>query len=87
MAKVLHIIRSNGDSLAQRTIDDIAAGIDGVEQTLLLMQDGVYMQPPDMRTFANADDVRARGIETGVALVEYDRIVEMVFEHDKVITW
>ena len=87
MAKVLHIIRSNGDSLAQRTIEDIAAGIDSAEQTLLLMQDGVYMQSPDMKAFAGADDVRARGIETGVALVEYDQIVEMIFEHDKVITW
>ena len=87
MIKVLHIIRSNGDSLARRTIDDIAANVDGAEQSLLLMQDGVYMQPPDMKAFAGADDVRARGIKTDVALVEYDKIVEMIFEHDKVITW
>ena len=87
MVKVLHIIRSNGDSLARRMIDEIAAGIDSAEQTLLLMQDGVYMQPPDMKVFASADDVRARGIATDVALVEYVQIVEMVFEHDKVITW
>jgi sulfur relay protein TusB/DsrH len=87
MVKVLHIIRSNGDPLARRMIDDIAAGVDGAEQTLLLMQDGVYMQPPDMKVFAGSDDVRARGIKTDVALVEYDQIVEMIFEHDKVITW
>ena len=87
MIKVLHIIRSNGDSLARRTIDDIAANVDGAEQSLLLMQDGVYMQPPDMKAFAGADDGRARGIKTDVALVEYDKIVEMIFEHDKVITW
>jgi sulfur relay protein TusB/DsrH len=84
--KVLHIIRSNDDSLAQRIIDDMRES-DGVEQTLLLIQDGVYMNLQGDRIFACSDDVGARGVKTGVPLVEYDRIVEMTFEHDKVITW
>jgi sulfur relay protein TusB/DsrH len=84
--KVLHIIRSNDDRLARRVIDDIRAG-NGAEQTLLLIQDGVYMKPQGQRAFACSDDVSARGVETDVPLVEYSRIVEMIFGHDKVITW
>jgi sulfur relay protein TusB/DsrH len=85
--KVLHIIRNSDDPLARRMIDQLA---DGAEQTLLLIQDGVYMRPQgagEQRVLACADDVRARGVETDAELVEYGRIVDMVFEYDKVITW
>ncbi len=85
--KVLHIIRSNDDPLARRIIEDMG-GDNGAEQTLLLMQDGVYANPQGAASvFACSDDVTARGVETDVPLVEYDRIVEMIFESDKVITW
>lgn len=84
--KVLHIIRSKDDQLAQRFIDQIGH-LDDSEQTLLLIQDGVYMMPKGPRVLVCAEDVLARGIETDVELVDYDRIVEMVFEADKVITW
>ncbi|MBI5117641.1 hypothetical protein HZA56_14280 [Candidatus Poribacteria bacterium] len=84
--KVLHIIRSNDDRLAHRFIDQIGR-LDTSEQTILMIQDGVYVRPKGPKVFACAEDVLARGIETDVALVDYDRIVEMVFEADKVITW
>ena len=86
--KVLHIIRNSDDPLARRMIGQLAdGGADGAEQTLLLIQDGVYMRPEGLRVLACADDVRARGVETDAELVEYQRIVDMVFEYDKVITW
>jgi sulfur relay protein TusB/DsrH len=85
--KVLHIIRSSDDPLAKRVIADIGGDVNA-EQTLLLMQDGVYSNPQGAaRVFACSDDVAARGVEIDVPLVEYDRIVEMIFESDKVITW
>ena len=84
--KVLHIIRSNDDALAQRIIDDMRSD-NAIEQTLLLIQDGVYMNLQGERIFACSDDVGARGVKTGVPLVGYGRIVEMTFENDKVITW
>jgi len=84
--KVLHIIRSNSDSLAQRIIESMGGG-NGVEQTVLLIQDGVYLNLSGERVFACADDVSARGVESAASLVGYDRIVEMTFENDRVITW
>jgi sulfur relay protein TusB/DsrH len=84
--KVLHIIRNNDDLLARRIIEEIQ-NLDHPDQALLMIQDGVYVRPGTLRAFACADDVRARGVETDLELVDYDRIVEMVFEYDKVITW
>jgi sulfur relay protein TusB/DsrH len=84
--KVLHVIRNNDDLLARRIIEEIQ-NLDHPDQALLLIQDGVYARPGNLRTFACAEDVRARGVETDLELVDYDRIVEMVFEYDKVITW
>ncbi len=84
--KVLHIIRSLNDTLAHQMIKEIES-IDGVEQTLLMIQDGVYLKPDARRAFACSDDVDARGIVTNLPLVGQDEIVEMIFEHDKVVTW
>lgn len=84
--KILHIIRSNDDQLAHQVIEEIQR-TESAEQTLLMIQDGVYFRPQGLRTFACSDDVHARGIETEAPLVNQDEIVEMIFEHDKVITW
>ena len=84
--KVLHVIRINNDTLAQGVIENIRRDVIA-EQTLLLIDDAVYMRLRGPRVFACSDDVRARGIETDASLVEYGEIVDMIFEHDKVMTW
>jgi sulfur relay protein TusB/DsrH len=85
--KVLHVVRNNDDALARRLTETIAR-LDGVEQALLFIQDGVYSKSTmNLPAFACAEDVRARGLETNLELVDYDRIVEMIFDFDRVITW
>lgn len=84
--KILHIIRDNDDRLARHVIEEIRR-TDSSKQTLLMIQDGVYVRPTDQDMYACADDVRSRGIETDLPLVEYDQIIDMIFEHEKVITW
>ena len=84
--KVLHVIRSNHDTLAQQVIEEIECS-GGTRQTVLLIQDGVYVRPKGASVFVCSDDADARGVETELPFVGYDRIVEMIFEHDKVITW
>ena len=84
--KVLHAIRSNDDRVAREIIAEIGR-LDDTEQTLLLIQDGVYLRQEGLHSFACADDVAARGVETDASLVGCDRIVEMIFESDKLVTW
>jgi sulfur relay protein TusB/DsrH len=84
--KILHIIRDNKDQLADLIMKEIE-NIEDVEQTMLMIQDGVYMKPGGFSAFACAEDVSARGVDTELPLVDQDQIVEMIFDHDKVITW
>lgn len=84
--KILHLVRSNDDRLAQRVVETME-NTEDVEQTLLMIQDGVYVRRRNRNMLACADDVRSRGIETDLPLVEYERMVDMIFEYDKVITW
>lgn len=84
--KVLHVIRSNDDRIAQEMIEEIGRLAD-IDQTLLLIQDGVYIRQEGLHAFACADDVAARGVATDASLVDYDRIVDMILESDRVITW
>jgi sulfur relay protein TusB/DsrH len=84
--KVLHIIRTHKDEVAHRTIVQIRDSED-VEQAVVLIQDGVYWQPQGLRVFACEEDAGARGITTRYPRLDYGDIIEMIFEHDKVITW
>ncbi len=59
----------------------------GVEQTVLLIQDGVYETPQAPRVYMCSDDAISRGIRTNLPLIDENEIVEMIFEHDRVITW
>ncbi len=80
--KILHIIRDPGDTTpleiakAQSKEHDVA---------ILLIHDAVY-SAPGLRTYACADDAEARGVNRHER-VGYDRIVEMLFEYDKVVSW
>jgi sulfur transfer complex TusBCD TusB component (DsrH family) len=80
--KILHIIRNPYDTTpieiakSQGTEHDVA---------LLLMHDAVYMDP-GMKAYACRDDADARGI-TVHECVAYDRIIKMIFEYDRVVSW
>lgn len=80
--KILHIIRNPNDT----TPIEIARA-QGREHyvALLLLHDAVYTDP-GLKTFACADDAEARGV-TAHERVEYDRIVEMLFEYDRIVSW
>ncbi len=80
--KILHIIRNPNDTTpieiarAQSREHDVA---------ILLLHDAVYAKP-DLTTYACAKDAQARGV-TQHECVGYEKIVEMLFEYDKVVSW
>lgn len=80
--KILHIIRNPNDSTAFEIAD---AQNKEHDVAILLMHDGVYAFP-GLTTYAASDDAKARCV-TKHECVGYDRIVEMIFEYDKVISW
>lgn len=80
--KILHIIRNPNDTTP---IEIAKAQSKEHEVALLLLHDAVYSNP-DLNAYACADDAQARGV-TVHECVGYDRIVRMLFEYDKVVSW
>ncbi|GFO98035.1 hypothetical protein ig2599ANME_2246 [groundwater metagenome] len=80
--KILHIIRNPNET----TPIEIAKA-QGVEHdvALLLLHDAVYLDP-ELKACACRDDAQARGV-TAHECVGYDRIVKMLFEYDRVVSW
>jgi len=83
---IVHLIRSSRDSYPLEVARRQAA--EGHNVSLILLHDGVYLcLNTGLKTYACRDDVLARGIQTQAELVDYDRILELVFAHDNVCCW
>ncbi len=80
--KILHIIRNPNDTTPMEIAKSQSKEH---EVSILLIHDAVYASP-GLRSYACAKDAEARGVMAHER-VGYDRIVEMLFEYDKVVSW
>lgn len=80
--KILHIIRNPGDATP---IEIAKAQSEEHKVALLLLHDAVYSHP-GIPAFACENDAQARGVKWHEC-VDYKRIVELLFEYDKVVSW
>ncbi len=80
--KILHIIRNQNDTTP---IEIAKSQSKEHEVSILLLHDAVYSAPSE-GIYACADDAQARGV-TGHECVGYNRIVKMLFEYDKIVSW
>ncbi len=80
--KILHIIRNPNDATP---LEIARAQSKNHEVAILLLHDAVYAKP-ELTTYACEKDAGARGV-TGHELVGYDRIVKMILEYDRVVSW
>ena len=82
---ILHLVRDPDDQRAFATIEAQAASSD---VTVIYMQDAVFRAPIEgVRTFACADDWQARQPASTCEQVSYDQIVELIVQHERVISW
>lgn len=83
--RILHLIREMDD---QRAIATLKAQSEEHEVSVVLLHDAVLgaSEMPGA-IYACADDVRARNGNFSGELVDFDAIVRLIFEHDKVISW
>ncbi|MBI3620645.1 MAG: hypothetical protein HY208_00455 [Nitrospirae bacterium] len=81
---ILHLIRRPNDRLAFE-----AAGRQGRNATVLLVQDGVRAVAPGgmAAVYASADDVQARGVNTAYPLVDTAKMSELIVGHERVFVW
>jgi sulfur relay protein TusB/DsrH len=85
--RILHIVKNKIDTLAFSMAKEQALAND---VSILLLHDAVLAdkaQLNGLKVFACTDDVLARGIETQNRLIDYQEIVNLVFDSEKVISW
>jgi len=82
--KILHIIRNPNDA----TPFEIAGSqSEEHEVAVLLLHDAVYAIPDvQFKVYACTADAEARGVARHEC-VDYKKIVELLFEFDKVVSW
>jgi sulfur relay protein TusB/DsrH len=84
--KILHIIRNLEDHRAVATLKRQQEK--GHSVTLLLLQDAVLSRLSwEGKILACQEDVQARTGTTRFPTVDYEEIVRLIFEHDRVISW
>ena len=84
--KVLHILRDLEEALpleVARAHQDA-----GHKVTLLLLHDAVLRQLDfPGQVLACRDDLLARGVEAKYPALDYPEMVQLIFQHDRVISW
>ncbi len=85
--RILHIVKTKYDTLAFSMAKEQALSND---VSTLLLHDAVLIDKGKLnglKVFAGKDDVLARGIETQCQLLNYQEIVSLIFDNEKVISW
>lgn len=83
--RALHVVRRRADDMAWAVIaeQNRESPVD-----VLLVQDGVFAEPPaGVSVCANDEDVAARGLDTPHRRVGYDEIAGMVVNAATVRVW
>ena len=89
---VLHLIQRS--PFSSTTLSD-CLNIIGSKDSLLFMQDGVYIQNhPNLASIKNSvfilqDDLKARGLKKSSVGkgIDYQEFVQLCTQHEKVISW
>ena len=83
--KVLHLVRRPTDAYA---MDMIVAQQASHDLSVVFLQDGVYRpETPAGTPYVVEEDCVARGVEAGAEAITHGRLVDMIFESDRVICW
>ena len=80
--RILHIFRNPNDTTP---IEIVRAQSKEHDVALLLLHDAVYLKP-ELKAYACEADAEARGV-TEHECVGYGRIVQMLFEYERVVSW
>ena len=82
--KILHIIRNPND---ETPLEIARSQNKEHEVAVLLLHDAVYAIPDvQFKVYACTSDAEARGVARHEC-VDYKKIVEMLFEFDKIVSW
>lgn len=86
MQKILHIIKDMNDHVS---IDIAKKQADTNEIGLLFIHDAVLgdLSPDFAKVYVLDADVQARNLNVEAETVDYNGMVQLLFEYDKVVSW
>lgn len=86
MQKILHIIKDMNDHVS---IDIAKKQADTNEVGLLFIHDAVLgdLSPDFAKVYVLDADVQARNLNVEAETVDYNGMVQLLFEYDKVVSW
>ncbi len=95
MRKILHIIREKDHTLAASAVRDQAGLLPASENlTVLLIHDAVLTTEDSLKELGAGvsvmmlkDDAAARGVNPPYPTVDYNGMLELIFDSEKVICW
>jgi sulfur relay protein TusB/DsrH len=93
---ILHIINRNDSQLIQTVLDTRTGAAQFL--SILLLSDAAYLANNEIFSgehradiYVLEDDVLARGLTAfmpdNISIIDYDRFVSLVIEHDQSISW
>ena len=87
MKRVLHILK---ESPSEEALDLIRrqALKNSEEQTILLIQDAVRLNPDvSVPMLVLEEDAKRRSVSTGYERVDYEKMLDLILSHDAVMMW
>lgn len=87
MVDILHIVKDHGDITALDVVREQGKVMD---IAVLLLQDGVLdcdRVDFGVEMYASQPDVVARGVKTWIKLLDYEDMVDFIFNAGKVVCW
>ena len=87
MVRILHILKNATSPEALKLIEQqVSAGTSGL--AILLIQDAVHLSPPiTIPIYVLREDLEARQLASQAEQINYEKMLEMIFTVEKVITW
>ncbi len=83
--KILYLLRSQPDDLVKEMIVRQSSEH---EITIVLIQDAVYMEENlPGHILALEDDLRERSLSPNAPIINYNKLLSLIFQHDKVLCW
>ena len=87
MKRILHILKDSNPSEALRIIEKQVTG-GSKDIAILLIQDAVRINPSiSIPIYILREDLESRDLTSKFESVNYERMLEMIFGTEKVITW
>ncbi|MCP4365937.1 MAG: hypothetical protein GY800_11655 [Planctomycetes bacterium] len=93
--KILHVIKKRDHALAAATVRDQARLLPATENlTVLLIHDAVLTTDDSLRELGAGvsvmilkDDAAARGVDSPYPSVDYNGMLKLIIDSEKVICW